>query len=182
MKIRKKYYDKHWFRILIKYIRSFFKTEWEIQDYPMLVLKLPTNIKPWDIEILKWKNMSARGDNLEEAARNLYDKFLEYKKNNLLPRPGTLVPFIVKFAKHEVMDRYEELAFEFFEKIYQKKYLKDIICTDESSIRELDDGEEFEFTKVKEKIEQIYGINIGEEHLVNKILEKIGDKKYYRKR
>jgi predicted RNase H-like HicB family nuclease len=185
MERRKAYYHKYKYLILNKYIKSFFKSDWEIQDYPMLIGKIPfesKNFKSYSIEILKWRVMSARGDTLEEAARNLYEKFLEFKKENPLPRPGTLVPFEVIFAKNEIMGKYEELAFEFFEKIYQRKYLKDIICTDESSIKELDDGDEFKFFNVKEKIEKIYGIDIGQEHFISKILEKIADKKYYRKR
>ncbi len=72
-------------------------------------------------KIINWVAMVGHGETQEEALSSLKEHFNMYKKNNLdLPRPGIRVP--LKFASTEMIDKYEEVAVDFFTKIFNINY------------------------------------------------------------
>ena len=89
-------------KTLTKYVLSYFKQEWALDDYPIRTRNTKSNrpadfgdeakVVPWEAYIDKWRWMAGFGDSEGEALVDLKRRFNEYKLSNNLPRPGTTVP------------------------------------------------------------------------------------------
>lgn len=102
--------------------------------------------------------MNGMGSSKDEAYQNLLQKFEEKKKEGSpLPRPGTYVP--LELASFEGVQKYEDIAFLFFEKILDMDY-GGVFISDLSSMWDFT----FEDTldPYYEKIKAEYGIDVSD--------------------
>ena len=89
----------------MKYMASYFKSDWTLQDYPIRfrpirpqrawnMTSTPSyTLIPWTAQIINWWQMRGDGNTKEEAYADLEEKFREFKAANAkLPRPGTGTP------------------------------------------------------------------------------------------
>lgn len=159
-------------RALGKHLFSFFKSEWNFEDYP---LETWSNLEAVDNEIkfgakfTNWHTLIAHGNSISEAIENLRIRFKEYSKENKLPRPGTKVKF--EFADSTKIDLYEQIAIDFFDKIMEISYYNCFI-SDYSTLFDfgLDNDETIE------KIKSIYGIDPNSDLVLADIFEQISKK------
>jgi len=154
---------------IVKYILSFFKTKWNFDDYPLEIWYNKSYEKDefkFRARFINWHSMIAFGDSVIDAKEKLREEFLEYVKNNKLPRPGSKVHF--KFAESSRITQYEEIAIEFFDKIIGINYFECFV-SDFSSLHdfELNDQETIE------KIKSIYGIEPNSDLIILEIFVKI---------
>jgi hypothetical protein len=155
---------------LAKYLLSYRKTDWELQDYPLRVRHQagatsggdPGNTVrpiPWLVQILGWEQMPGAGDTQEAAYADLAHKLTAYKQQgNRLPRPGTRVP--LKFAASSEVGRYEQIATEFFSRILDMDYQR-VFISDESSLEDFALSDE-RSAELRGKIAAVYGIDISD--------------------
>jgi len=156
-------------KIYIKYLLSFLKRDWDLEDYPIAVryqdpaLKPPADIGqvvsiPWIVMIGNWNQMIALGETREEALQNLRQQFEAYKqKNHPLPRPGTHVPLEMAPARH--VDQYAALAHDFITKIVVGVDPSFFFISDSSSLWDFpyeDKAEQFA------RIKQVYGVDVSD--------------------
>lgn len=157
------------FKSIFKYILSFFKTKWNFDDYPLEICYNKSSEEDefkFRAKFTNWHSMIAFGDSVINAKEKLREEFLEYAKNNKLPRPGSKVHF--KFAESLRITQYEEIAIEFFDKIIGINYFECFV-SDFSSLHdfELNDQETIE------KIKSIYGIEPNSDLILLEIFVKI---------
>lgn len=154
----------------IKYLLSFLKRHWDLEDYPVIVRYQdpekhppPAGIGqvepiPWFASIDKWFQMFAPGETREEALENLRHNFENYKqKHNTLPRPGTLVE--LEMAPTQQVDRFADLAHDFISKIVEGVNPNFVFISDSSSLWDFpyeDTAEQFD------KIKQVYGVDVSD--------------------
>ena len=123
---------------IIKRLTSYFKKDWDIEDYP-IELYLNENAGEDKVKygalIKGWSGMVGHGETKEKAFENLKESFKLFKDNNELPRPGTKVP--LQFALTEVIDSYEDIAVDFFEKVIGLSYY-DCFVSDQSSLTDFE--------------------------------------------
>jgi len=149
-----------------KYFLSFFKKDWNIEDYP-IVIKNNSNsdiissdrikVIRWVVIVLGWLQMQGNGDTKDEALLDLHSKFINAKKDGNLPRPGTTVSLIL--ASTEGIKKYPDLALDFFDKILGVNY-NEVFISDESSI--WDFVLEGDLAPYYEKIKDIYDIDASD--------------------
>ncbi len=158
-------------KALCKYALSYFKQDWDFSDYPLETWR-NQNTKQEGVEYIarfvNWLTFIESGSSREEAIENLRNKFLEYKKNNALPRPGSKVP--IEFASSNRVEQYESIAVDFFDHIIELNFY-DCFISDESSLYDfgLDDEE------TMQKIKQNYGIEPEDGLFLVDIFEKIAN-------
>jgi hypothetical protein len=153
-------------RALQKYLFSFLKIDWDINDYPIRY-KFQTAIDdqstpkdspiPWHAQIINWWVLSGLGNTKEEAFNELHKNFINYKAANVLPRPGIKVP--VQFASSNEIDSFEHIAVKFFNEILDLDYYNCFI-SDGSSLWYFEDSNSIEH--YYKKINDIYGIDISD--------------------
>lgn len=111
-------------KALIKQIKSYFKRDWNFDDYPTKTWKNPNageHKVAYGAGIINWSVIVGHGETPEKALIALKDRFNLYKDNNDdLPRPGTKVPF--KFSSTENIDKYEKTAVDFFKEVLNMDY------------------------------------------------------------
>jgi hypothetical protein len=143
-----------------KRLLSYTKTNWDLDDYP-LRYKNQTNpdnkeLKPWIVQVVNWWTLTGLGNTKEEAYVMLQDVFENYKKyNDKLPRPGCTVP--IKFADTIIVDSFENIAVDFFDKILGYNYY-DCFISDLSSLYEFGQDE----NQILKKINHTYNLNLNE--------------------
>ena len=156
-------------RIFIKYILSFFKPDWTIEDYPVSFRHSEVNGAnanrrwkpvPWVAQVANWRLMAGYGQTKEETYEDLKRRFEGYKSSGeKLPRPGTIKKPKIEFASTVQIEQYEEIAADFFEKILGMNY-HDCLVTDESSLWDFP-GEETN-GEYHQKIAGVYGVDISD--------------------
>lgn len=156
----------------IKYLLSFFKSEWTFEDYPLETWSNP-NSQQDDIKFgatfTNWSDLVAHGDTVSVAIENLRTDLIEYAKENQPPRPGSKVP--IQFAKSNRVEKHKEIAVDFFDKIIGISYY-DCFVSDFSSLFDFDlDNEE-----TLEKIKNEYEIEPKDDFLLADIFEQIKNK------
>ena len=150
-----------------KWCRSFAKTDWELQDYPISIkrqkldLILParfTQHRYW-ARVLGW-HIDAGGASKAEALNALGEQFAKRKSDWLkegkpLPRPGVHVP--IEFAPQERVGAHAKLAEDFIHRILG---LEEAWITDGSSLWD------FHFEETNEallaKIREVYGVDVSD--------------------
>lgn len=93
---------------------------------------------------------------------------LEYGKENKLPRPGSKVP--IQFADSDRIEKYENIAVDFFDKIIGINYY-DCFISDMSSLFDFDLDNEETLRKIKEE----YGIEPSGDLFLADIFEQISN-------
>ncbi|MEG1026926.1 MAG: hypothetical protein RSF34_20815 [Flavobacterium sp.] len=159
---------------LFKMLISYFKKSWGFEDYPLNVWFNP-NTEQEDIKygagFENWHLFVAHGKNKKEAIENLRLLFEEYKRNNVeLPRPGTTVP--IKFAQSTQIEKYEEIAVDFFDKIIKMDFYNCFI-SDYTSLHDFD----VDIVDAVKNIKLIYNIVPDEDLVLSEIFKQIEDKR-----
>jgi len=140
----------------MKLLLSYSKKTWDFADYPVKTWKNKNageeNVK-YGAGIIRWAVMVGHGATSEEAIKELERSFHTYRDNNSdLPRPGTNVP--LKFATTEQIDKYEEIAVDFFKRVLQMNYYdgfySDFSCLPYFDLEPLSDIEHN--TKMKDEV------------------------------
>jgi predicted RNase H-like HicB family nuclease len=152
-------------RALWMLFASVFKREWAIDDYPVRLRFQPvpepsqaSRLKPipWTASVINWPAMSGQGNTKQEALAELRRRFEQYKaKEKKLPRPGIKVP--IEFAVSRRVERYPELAKEFFHQILEVDWAW---ISDESSLWDFHGDETND--RFVEKIRRVYGIDVSD--------------------
>jgi hypothetical protein len=147
-----------------KYIASFFKREWTLDDYPIRFKEQhdtsPNNLTrlplpQWVAMIRRWPGPVGTGSTKAEAYSALKKCFLTIKANpEPLPRPGTYRPIV--FASSEKVDRFRELRDDFAQKVLNCDWA---FMSDESSLWDFHsetDNEAMYF-----RIGEVYGVDVS---------------------
>jgi hypothetical protein len=154
------------FRAFHKYLLSFTKSDWGLEDYPVTFVQQESNVSilglgeplPWSAQIINWWLMVGMGDTKEAALRNLTRNFNDYKRQHAsLPRPGT--PVLLQFASFYEISLYDSLACDFFQKILERNY-DDVFISDESSLWDFLFPEDY--ADVIELIKQTYQVDVSD--------------------
>ena len=150
-----------------KWSRSFAKTGWELQDYPISIkrqeldLNLParfTQHQYW-ARVLGW-HIDAGGASKADALNALGEQFAKRKVNWLtegkpLPRPGVQVP--IEFASQERVNAHTELAEDFIHRVLG---LSLAWISDKSSLWDFHSEETNE--ALLAKIREVYGVDVSD--------------------
>jgi hypothetical protein len=112
------------YKSIIKRLFSYLKSNWDFDDYPIRTWSNP-NAKQASVAfgagIINWSTMVGHGETTAQAIEDLRVQFRLYRDNNdSLPRPGTNVP--LKFASTEQIDKYEDIAVDFFKRALNMDY------------------------------------------------------------
>ncbi|PKB15266.1 hypothetical protein [Flavobacterium sp. 5] len=157
-------------KALYKYLISYFKNDWKFKDYPLKTW----NNQNAEIDELKfgasftnWTMFVAHGNRKEVAIDNLKIQFKDYKaKNDVLPRPGKKVP--IQYAESTEIEKYEDIAIDFFDEIIEMDYFSCFI-SDHSSLHEFD----IDTLEAVEKIKSKYHIELDEDLILVDIFKQI---------
>lgn len=153
---------------LEKRLLSYLKSKWDFNDYPLKVFEA-TRIKDknfvWQAQIINWRMMGSAGATKEKAIANLKERFKSYRASNqTLPRPGTKVPLKIQYASTEQIDKYREVASDFFNNIHIDKFVRPLFISDISSLTayEPPDTEKAKAQReaIIKQVTMIYGIDI----------------------
>lgn len=152
---------------IIKRLKSYFKKDWDIEDYPIEIYRNENagedKVK-FGAKVIEWVAMVGHGETKEKALEDLKERFRLFKGNNELPRPGTKVP--LQFASTKVIDSYEDLAVDFFEKVIGLSY-HDCFVSDQSSLTDFETmNGVHEVDKFKQdtisKTRDVFGVDISD--------------------
>jgi hypothetical protein len=167
-------------QVIVKWLRSFTKSKWVFDDYPIRVWKNPNAGEAkvaFGAAIINWSLMVGHGVSEVKAIESLKDRFNLYRANNpRLPRPGSAVP--IRYATTEKIDQYRENAADFFKRILDQDYDKGFY-SDESALWPIEGPDPERGKQVKAKIIKrtlmIYGVDISEtyDEPLYKIFEQI---------
>jgi hypothetical protein len=103
----------------LKYLLSFSKDEWTVNDYPIRFRHFKASEEdesrgrlkaiPWSAQIINWWQMDGLGDTKEAAFADLRAKLQTLKnEGNSLPRLGTGLP--IEFATTERVSLHWDIA------------------------------------------------------------------------
>ena len=142
-------------KAVIKWLLSFTKSKWEFKDYPVRTWKnLNAGEKKvaFGAGIINWALMVGQGETNQSAIEELKKRFHLFRDNNpSLPRPGSKVS--IKFVSTEKIDKYEDLAINFFQKILGMDYHQGFY-SDSSSLPLFEPLEEEQAKKMKPNVIQ----------------------------
>ena len=112
------------FKAIKKRLLSYSKSDWVIDDYPIWTWRNPNAGDAsctYGAGIVNWSTMVGFGATTTEAIEDLRKLFQLYKDNcDGLPRPGIKVP--LRFASTEQIDKYEDIAVDFFRRVLEMDY------------------------------------------------------------
>lgn len=162
-----------------KFAGSFFKSSWDLSDYPIRVKHCSTDLEPrgrltpfaWSAQIINWWVMAGHGHSRAEAMQNLAAHFARRKAQvEPLPRPGITVP--LTFASDERIRRHEQLLADFMDRILGLRY-EECFVSDESSLWNFHEDESND--SLNRKVLAVYGVDISdlESGLMVDILERL---------
>jgi hypothetical protein len=166
-----------------KFLRSFFRSSWELSDYPIRVKQFTADLEPhgrlgppftWSAQIVNWWVMAGHGYSRAEAIQNLATSFARRKAElKPLPRPGTTVPF--EFGSDERVRQHEQLAVDFMNRILGLRY-EECFISDQSSLWDFHEEESNDF--LNKAVLAVYGVDVSdlEAALIADILERIAAK------
>ena len=151
-----------------KFVRSFFKSDWELDDYPIRIKRFEPNPEShgrlgqpftWSAQIINWWVMSGHGYSRAEALQNLEANFERRRKADpeRLPRPGMSVP--LAFAPDGRGRRHEMLARDFFDRIVGVSY-DECFVSDQSSLWDFHEDESNDV--LCKRVLEVYGIDISD--------------------
>ncbi len=159
---------------------SYFKTDWELEDYPVALRQQEpkaakgrfVEVKPWHAYILNW-HVGGTGYSPEESMQDLHRAFTEAKmelakQGKRTPRPGVMPP--IEFASMEHITKYCDIGDDFVTRVLGLEWA---LLTDESSLRDFhsEDNNDALVAKIKE----VYGVDVSDLKDVElyKILDRI---------
>jgi hypothetical protein len=147
-------------KAIFKYVASFFKSDWSVDDYP-LRYREQTRTSPqvplWVVQIIHWWAMTGTGETKQEAYRDLAQRLEERRaRDTALPRPGVKVP--IAFVSTERVDRYPEIAERFLREVLGFESGAPVFISDLSSLGDFCTGEGPD--KYIERIRQVFGVDV----------------------
>jgi len=148
-----------WLRAAYKYLMSFSKTDWQLEDYPVRVVsQTPSSdsaaLPPYCAQIINsW--LVGQGDNPTAALADLRKNLELARANGSLPRPGSRPK--IWFASSDQIDRHGEFAYYFVEQIAR---VRPVFLSDETTLGDFFGDEEVE--QAYRKIALLYGIDVRE--------------------
>ena len=150
-----------------KYIASFLKSDWTVEDYPIRMRHFgvdPTQehgrLRPvaWSAQVINWPSMQGHGDTAQEAVENLRKVLVERKaRGGKLARPGTGLP--MEFAATYRIEEHPDLARDFFRRILNLDY-DECFISNESSLWDFHGQENND--QLNEKILLTYGVDVSD--------------------
>jgi hypothetical protein len=156
-------------KALSKLVRSFGKTDWSLDHYPIDVFEWPPSQesetgrwKPftWTAQIINWENIRGDGYSREEAMADLADAFQKYKAtHDCLPRPGLGAKMEITFAPMVEVERYPDLSRDILSRVLGMDP-DECLITDESSLWDFHNGETND--EYISKIILLYGVDISD--------------------
>ncbi len=150
----------------IKYLLSFFKTDWVFDDYPIRIKRQKRNnpdlgrykLVTWVATITNWAQMFGGGETKEEALDMLKNRFDEYsQKHNALPRPGVRARLSIAFASAAGINKHRLIARDFFRRVLNRD-LETCFVSDKSSVWDFPEADEEIYTR----IQQVYGVDVSD--------------------
>jgi hypothetical protein len=153
--------------VLVKYVLSFFKSDWDVKDYPIRVRHCTVPpydpedrliILPWTVQVVNWPVTVGQGNTRGEAFADLRTRFERRKELGLgFPRPGRGLP--IELAPTHRISEHPDLARDFFSKILDLNY-DECFISDESSLWDFHVAENND--DVNEKVLLTYGVDISD--------------------
>jgi hypothetical protein len=153
-------------RAAAKFLLSFLKRDWEIDDYPIRIRFQKVDLSqatarrkpiPWIAQVVNWWALSGHGQSKAEALDDLRSKFQARKAKGVrLPRPGTKVP--LEFASTVEADRLRDIGRDFLARVLDLNP-DECFISDESSLWDFHDQETNDV--LYEKIRNIYGVDVS---------------------
>jgi hypothetical protein len=110
-----------------KFLLSFRKREWSLEDYPIIVRKqrdssqcrgetVRVTLPAYYARVVNWWTLMGTGNTVESAMEKLRERFDFARENrSSMPRPGTRVP--LEFASRERIAANSPLADEFLQSV-----------------------------------------------------------------
>ena len=148
------------FNVIVKWIASFLKSDWEINDYPLLYRMQGGNDSDqsgWQVQIVNWWQMCGVGQTKEEALSNLSEGFALVKSERKLPRPGTGLP--IEFASSEGLEQNWDIVCQLISEVLG--FSPDqVFVSDQSSLWDFTEGEDI--ASYQGKIEEIFGVDVSD--------------------
>jgi hypothetical protein len=148
-----------------KFLASFFKDEWTIDDYPICYRSQPTtpgirtpHVKDyaWVSTAIHWPAMSGYGNTRSEALEDLRRNFTQFKAaNRKLPRPGSKTA--LELASRSRIEQHAELANDFIQRVLELEWAW---ISDESSLWDFHSDETND--RLNGLIRQIYGVDVSD--------------------
>jgi hypothetical protein len=148
-----------------KYGLSFLKRDWQLQDYPIRVMKQePTELDPdsryqlrgpYIAQIINWWVMDGAGATKAEALADLERVFRERTAQKLKPRPGTRVP--VEYVAQDRVTAHPELLHDFTRRVLELDW---VWVSDQSSLWDFHDRKNND--EYIERIRRVYGIDVSD--------------------
>jgi len=167
-----------------KYLTSFLKTEWTINDYPLRFRHFTTTRQDdrnprlkqfsWSAQIINWWQMHGGGETKEAALTDLKAKFqIAKEQSGSLPRPGTGLP--VEFASTDQINLHWNIAEDFFNRVLNQNY-GDCWISDESSLWDFHSEESNDH--LNKRVWECYRVDISdiEDGNLVKIFQRIEDR------
>lgn len=145
-----------WLLVTYKYLLSFRKAEWSLDDYPVRLRQQPTSaetpaVRPWCAQIVNWWLLGF-GDTPEDALEDLREHLDAKRARGSLPRPGTKPP--IELALADELRRHGEFAYEFVERVVG---IRPSFMSDQTSLADFCTSEEA--PGVHRKTALLYGID-----------------------
>ena len=155
-----------------KYLASFFKSEWKLEDYPLRYVgrgvrpgrdDLGTDwlLVPCLFKIVNWGIMCGGGNTKEEAYADLERNFQYFiERYDKLPRPGRGSRSYI-FLDPDLKERYAAVEEDFFTKILSHITYPDpgfLIWSDSATLADFVVSEE----ETLDKIRKVYGVDFSD--------------------
>lgn len=166
-----------------KFLLSFRKKKWRLEDYPILLRKQGDFSQPigkagrwtrhaYSAQIVNW-TLSGSGETAQAAMESLGERFDRARESGpSMPRPGTRVP--LEFASQERIAANSALAVEFMQIVLGHN---EAWITDESSLWDftLEDSLDIYYARIR----AVYGLDLSgiADESIAEILERIAESK-----
>lgn len=145
---------------IFKWLLSFMKSEWDINDYPVRFREQgrdDPSIPRWSAQIINWWVLTGLGDSKEEAYKNLSESLKHAKEyRGRLPRPGTVLP--IEFESGDEIDKYWSVTSRIIGEVLGYDPER-IFVSDGSSL--WDFSEEDNILDYQTKIKEIFDIDVS---------------------
>jgi len=153
-------------RALGKFIASFFKDRWSLQDYPIRFLERTPGpgggrrkACTWTAQIVNWWHMRGDAFSRDDALARLGENFARFRAANNLPRPGRGAPLRIEFAATAIVDANAAMVSDILERVLGFRP-GECLVTDESSLWDFHDGETND--DYVRRIALLYGVDVSD--------------------
>ena len=148
-----------WLRATHKYLLSFLKSDWQLEDYPVRVVSQEAStdaeaVPGWRAQIINWW-LVGFGNTPAQALEDLRKNLEAARAEGPLPRPGNRPP--VEFASSTQLERHGEFAYDFVDRVVG---VRPMFMSDGTTLGDFCGDEELE--QVHRKIALLFGVDSRE--------------------